>query len=131
MELHPAPDRESFGDDLEILRLEALAERSCKDLARLAADQRMAVGEPAATSERIVDRDIARLVILDEEDDVADTVEELDARERASEHRGERRGRIVFGRCARDFADSQPSACVFIKNGSPGRANVWPANAQL
>ena len=96
MELHPAPDRKSFGDDLEILRLETLAKRSCKDLARLAADQRMAVGEPAATRERFVDRDIARLVILDEEDGVGDPVEELDSREGPSKHGGERRGRIVL-----------------------------------
>ena len=27
MKLHPAADREPFGDDLEILRLETLAER--------------------------------------------------------------------------------------------------------
>ena len=80
MALHPAADRESFGDDLEILRLEPLAERRGKDLARLAADQSAFAGEPAAMGERLIDRDIARLVILDEEHGVGDAVEQLDAR---------------------------------------------------
>ena len=101
MTLHPAADREPFGDDLEILRLEPLAERRGKDLARLAADQRALAGEPAAMGERIVDRDIARLLILDEEHGIGDAVEELDARKRTPEDRGERRRRVGFDRLAR------------------------------
>ena len=108
MALHLSPDRESLGDDLEILRLEPLAERRGKDLARLPADQRALAGEPAAMGERIVDRDIARLLILDEEDGVGDAVEELQAWKRAAEDRGERRRRVDFDVCARDCANFQP-----------------------
>ena len=96
MTLHPATDREPFGDDLEILRLEPLAERRGKDLARLAADQRALAGEAAAMGERIVDRDIARLVVLDEEHGVGDAVEELNAWKRTPKDRGERRRRVGF-----------------------------------
>src|SRR5277367_6400891 len=131
MELHPAADRKPFGDDLEILRLEPLPERGGEDLARLAADQRMAVGEPAATGERFVDRDIARLVVLDEEDGVGDAVEEFNSRERPSKGGGERRGRIAFVRCGRDFADFQSLTSVFIKNRGPRRANVGQAKTRL
>src|ERR1700728_2562542 len=70
MELHLSPNRKPFGDDLEILRLEPLAERRGEDLARLAADQRASVSELAALRERFVDRHIPRLAILDEEDGV-------------------------------------------------------------
>ena len=125
MELHLSPDRKPFGDDREILRFETLAERAHEDLARPAAEQRPLVGELAAMRERFVDRDIARFVILDEEDRVGDSVEQLDSREWSSKDGGETGGRIVLDRCARDkFADSQPSTLVFIKNRKQGRANV-------
>ncbi len=126
MQLHPAPDRKPFGDDPEILRFEPLAEWGREDLARLAADQSVTVGEPAAMGERFVDRDVARLVILDEEDGVSDAVEELNSRERPSEDGGEQRGRIAPDRQARrDFADFQSVTCVFIKNRGSRHANVW------
>ena len=124
MELHTAPDRKPFGDDPQILRFVTLAERAHEHLARLAADQRPAVGEPTAMGERFVDRDIARLVVLDEEDGVGDAVEKLNSRKRPSKDGGERRGRIAFVRCRRDCADFQFQAYVFIKNGEPRRANV-------
>jgi dihydrodipicolinate synthase/N-acetylneuraminate lyase len=125
MDLHLAPDRKPFGDDLEILRLELLAERRGEDLARLAADQRPSVSELAALRERFVDRHIARLAILDEEDGVRDLVEELNSREGPSKDGGERRGRIALvGGARRNCAGFQSLACVFIKNGSPRRANV-------
>jgi hypothetical protein len=66
MKLQPAADRQAVRDDLEILSLETLAERGRKSLARLAADKRSLVGEAAAFGERLVDRDVARLTILDE-----------------------------------------------------------------
>ena len=108
MALHPATDREPFGDDLEILRLEPLAERGGKDLARLAADQRAFASEAAAMGERLVDRDIARLVVFDEEHGVGDAVEELNAWKRTPKDRGERRRRVGFDVCARDCANFQP-----------------------
>ena len=98
MKLHPAADRQALGDDLEILGLEALAERRRKHFARLAADERPLVGEGAAIGERLVDRDVAGLAILDEEDDVGDVVEKLDCRKRPPEDSGERGGGIVPGR---------------------------------
>ena len=91
MELHLGPDRKPFGDDREILRFETLAERAHEDLARPAAEQRPLVGELAAMRERFVDRDIARFVILDEEDRVGDPVEQLDSREWSSKDGGEDR----------------------------------------
>ena len=99
-----------------------------EDLARLAADQRAAcLAKPAAMGERFVDRDIARLVVLDEEDGVGDAVEKLDSRKRPPKDGGERRRRIGFDRCARDFADFQFPTCVFIKNREPRHANVGPS----
>ena len=124
MTLHSATDRESFGDDLEILRLEPLAERRGKDLARLAADQRAFASEPAAMGERIIDRDIARLVIFDEEHGVGDAVEELDPGKRAPKDRGQRRRRVGFDVCARDCADFQSLTRLFIKNREPRHANI-------
>jgi hypothetical protein len=101
MALHLGPDRESLGDDLEILRLEACAERRGENFARLAADQRALAGEPAAMDERLIDRDITPLMVLDEKDGVGDAVEELKAWKRAAEDRGERRRRVDFDVCAR------------------------------
>jgi 1-pyrroline-4-hydroxy-2-carboxylate deaminase len=124
MAFHPATDREAFSDDFEILRLEPLAERGGKDLARLAADQRALASEPAAMGERIVNRDIARLLVLDKEDGVGDAVEELNARKRTAKDGGERRRRVGFDRCERDFADFQFLTRVFIKNRGPRHANV-------
>ncbi len=124
MALHPGPDRESFGDDLEILRLEPLAERRGKDLARLAADERTLAGEPAAMGKRIVDRDIARLLVLDEEDGIGDAVEQLNARKRAPKDRGERRRRADLDVCARDCAVFQFLTRLFIKNRKPRHANI-------
>ena len=57
--------------------------------------------------ERIVDRDIARLLILDEEHGVGDAVEQLNARKRTPEDRGKRRRGVAFNRGARDCADFQ------------------------
>ncbi len=91
MELHPSAYREPFGQDLEILRFETFAERSGEDLARLAADQRAAVGESAAMGERFVGGDVAALVVLDEEDGVGDAVEKLNPWKRTSEGGGKRR----------------------------------------
>ena len=132
MKLHLSPDREPFGDHLEILRLEPLAERRGENLARLAADQRVTVGESAAAHQRFVDRDIARLIILDEEDGIGDAVEKLDSRERPSKDGGERRGRIALvGGAWRDFADFQFRACFFIKKGERRHANVGQAKPEL
>ena len=52
--------------------------------------------------QRFVDRDIARMPVLDEEDRVGDPVKELDSGERAPENGGQRRRGIAFGVCARD-----------------------------
>ena len=72
----------------------------------------------AALGERLVDRDVAGLAILDEEDDVGDMVEELDRRKRPPEDRGKRRRGIVLGpERLRDFAHFQAAACLFIKSG--------------
>ncbi len=98
MKLHLRPDRKPLGDDLEILRLEPLAERRSEDLARLAADQGVSVSELAALRERFVDRHVPRLAILDEEDGVRDPVEELDSRKGPSKEGGERRSRISLVR---------------------------------
>ena len=126
MELHLGPDRKPFGDDLEILRFEALAERAQEDLARPAADQRPLVGELAAMRERFVDRDIARLVILDEEDRVGDPVEKLNSRERSSKDGGERRRRIVARSAARgdNLLIFNPSTLRFHQERKQGHANV-------
>ena len=132
MKLHPAADRQALGDHLEILGLEALAERRREHLARLAADQRPLVGEVAAIGERLVDRDVARLAILDEEDDVGDVVEKLDRRKRPPEDSRERRRRIVLGRARRAILpDFQAAACLFIKNGAGGHANVPDVTTRL
>jgi 1-pyrroline-4-hydroxy-2-carboxylate deaminase len=125
MALHPATDREPFGDDLEILRLEPLAERRGEDLARFATDEGALAREPAAMDERLIDRDIAPLVVLDEEHGVGDAVEELYAWKRAAEDRGERRRRVGFDRCAHNFADFQFLTRLFIKNCEPRHANIW------
>ena len=124
MKLHPAADRQALGDDLEILGLEALAERRRKHLARLAADERPLVGEVAAIGERLVDRDVARLAILDEEDDVGDVVEKLDCRKWPSEDSGERGGGIVLSWAERVFAHFQAAARLLIKIEAGGHANV-------
>ncbi len=112
MKLHPAADRQALGDDLEILGLETLAERRRKHLARLAADQRPLVGEAAALGERLVDRDVAGLAILDEEDDVGDMVEKLDRRKRPPEDRSKRRRGIVLALRRARF-------CPFSSGGLP------------
>jgi hypothetical protein len=117
MKLHPAADRQPVGDDLEILGLETLPERRRKHLARLAADERPLVSEVAAIGERLVDRDVAGLAILDEEDDVGDVVEKFDCRKRPPKDSGQRSRRIVYGRYGRYFAHFQAAACLFIKNG--------------
>jgi 1-pyrroline-4-hydroxy-2-carboxylate deaminase len=76
--------------------------------------------------ERFVDRDIARLVILDEEDGVGDAVEKLHSGERPPKDRGERRDRIALvGGARSNFADFQFLACVFIKNRRLRHAKVW------
>jgi 1-pyrroline-4-hydroxy-2-carboxylate deaminase len=124
MKLHPAANREALGDDFEILRLETLAERAHEDLARLAADERATIGEAAAVGEGFVDRNVARFLILDEEDRIGDAVEEFNARKRTPKDSGERRNRISLVSVARDCADFQSWACVFIKNGEPRRANM-------
>jgi dihydrodipicolinate synthase/N-acetylneuraminate lyase len=127
MKLHPAADRKSLGDDLEILRFETLAKRGHENLACLAADQPAAIGESAAMGKRFVDRYIAGLVVLDEEDGVGDTVEKLNSRKRPSKDGGERRGRIAVVCWRRDCANLQFPAHVLIKNLWPRRANVWPS----
>ena len=131
MELHSSADREPFRQDLKILRFETLAKGGRKDLARLAADQRAAVGESAAMGERFVDRDIAGLVVLDEKDGVGDAVEKLDPRKRPSEDGGERRRRIAFVRCARDCANFQFPTRILIKNGRPRHANISPSESPI
>ena len=101
MQLKPAADREPFREHPAVLRLETVAERGGEDFARLAADQRALAGDLAAKDERFIDRDISRLPILDEEDDVANAIEKLNSGERASEGGGEfqdRVGRSVGGR---------------------------------
>ena len=115
MKLQPAADRQAVRDDLEILSLETLAERGRKSLARLAADKRSLVGEAAAFGERLVDRDVARLAILDEEYDVGDMVEKFDRRKRSPERGGKRGRGIILGRAGRFFAHFQAAARLFIK----------------
>jgi 1-pyrroline-4-hydroxy-2-carboxylate deaminase len=124
MELHLSPDREPFGDDLEILRFVSLAERGGKDLARLAADERALAGEAATMGERIVDRDIAPLLVLDEEHGIGDAVEQLNARKWTPKDRSKRRRRVGFDRCVQNFADFQFPTRFFIKNREPRHANV-------
>ena len=124
MTLHPATDREPLRNHLEILRLEPLAQRRGKDLARLAADQRAFASKAAAMGERLVDRDIARLVVLDEEHGIGDAVEKLDARKRTPKDRSERRRWAGFDLCARDCADFQFLIRLFIKNRGPRHANI-------
>ena len=46
--------------------------------------------------EGFVDRDVARLAILDKEDNVRDAVEKLNSRKRTSQGRGESRGNVVM-----------------------------------
>ena len=108
MKLHPAADRKSLGDDLEILRFETLAERAHENFACLAADQPSAIVESAAMGKRFVDGYIAGLVVLDEEDDVGDAVEKLNSRKRPSKDGGERRGRIAVVCWRRDCANFNP-----------------------
>jgi 1-pyrroline-4-hydroxy-2-carboxylate deaminase len=127
MKLHPAADRKSLGDDLEILRFETLAERAHENFACLAADQPSAIVESAAMGKRFVDGYIAGLVVLDEEDDVGDAVEKLNSRKRPSKDGGERRGRIAVVCWRRDCANFQSWARVLIKNLRPRRANVEPS----
>src|SRR5258708_7896053 len=75
-------------------------------------------------SERIVDRNIPRLLVLDEEDGIGDAVEEFDAGKRTPKDRGERHRRVGFHRRLRDFADFQFPTRLFIKNREPRHANI-------
>ena len=125
MKLEPAADRKSFREHPAVLLLETIPERRGEDFAGLVADQRPLAGDLAAKDERFIDSDISRVLVLDEEDDVADAIEKLNSRERASEGGGEFQGRV--GRSdggRRLFANFQAAACFCIKKERPRHAKV-------
>ena len=125
MKLEPAADRESFREHPAVLLLETIPERRGEDFARLVADQRPLAGDLAAKDERFIDRDISRVLVLDEEDDVADAIEKLNSREWASEGGGEFQCRVSRSDGGRGlFANFQAAACFCIKKERPRHAKV-------